>query len=114
MKKISIIILLAIALIVLSACNGNGEQNVVGEKYEMLATVKEVDDRITVEVLEAPHNNTGIFWIITGDTTSYFGKDGEKIKKGDINPGDKILITYGGQVLMSYPPQIVAYEIKKQ
>ena len=28
-----------------------------------------------------------------------------------INVGDKVEITYGGQVMMSYPPQIVAKKI---
>ena len=93
----------------------NGCQNdlneVEKEEFEMVAIVKNLDDRIEVEVIESDYA-FGIYWIITSEETKYLDKDDNIIFKEDIKVGDKIEITYNGQVMMSYPPQVVAHKIK--
>ena len=42
----------------------------------------------------------------------YADKNGTEISRSDLKPNMKIEITYGGQVMMSYPPQIVASKIQ--
>ena len=50
---------------------------------------------------------------ITSDSTVFCNSDGKKIKKSDLSVGDTVEIFYSGQVMMSYPPQIVAAKITK-
>ena len=66
---------------------------------------------IEVEVIESDYA-FGEYWVITPDDIPYTDKDGVAVSRADLKPGDKIEITYSGQVMMSYPPQIVAKAIK--
>lgn len=110
MKKALKYMLLALSLI--SVGNVAGCDGGVSERFVMTASVDNVADRIEVTVIEAPYGNTGPFWVITSEETVILGKDGKKIGREDINPGDKLEITWGGQVMMSYPPQIAALKIR--
>ncbi len=83
------------------------------DKFKLLAIVKNVGEKIEVEVIESDYA-FGEYWVITPSDIKYTDKNGEEISRADLNSGDKIEITYGGQVMMSYPPQIVATAIKKQ
>ena len=49
--------------------------------------------------------------VITGEQTDFYGRDGEHISRGALRVGDTVEIVYSGQVMMSYPPQIVARKI---
>ena len=42
----------------------------------------------------------------------YLDKNGNRTVKAFLKVGDTVEITYGGQVMMSYPPQIVALKIQ--
>ena len=91
---------------------GNGGDD--GEKmnrFDMRAVVNAVSEKIEVEVIEAEYAS-GIYWVITSDSTVFLDRNGNEIKKSDIKAGDVVEITYNGQVMMSYPPQIVALKIK--
>ena len=92
-----------------------GNQNPTGEQFVLKATVKSVSDphHIEVEVIESDYA-FGVYWVLTGADTVYIDASGNSIAKSDIKVGDTVKITYGGQVMMSYPPQIVAYKIEKQ
>ena len=109
MKRRGICILIAAALLLLFACEG---EEPVGEKFTLVGTVTELGDKIAVDIIEAPDGNSGIYLAITSDNTVYLDSKGDKISRGDIALGDKVTVTYSGQVMMSYPAQIVAYEIK--
>ena len=110
MKKIGFIALL-LMLPLLFACNNAEEEDMI-EGFEMKAVVTALGEKIEVDVTEAEYA-AGPFWIITSEETEFTDKNGKKISKDDIKIGDTVIITYNGQVMMSYPPQAVALAIKK-
>lgn len=114
MKKYTRLFLLLLALPLLFACgNGDGGGTTAGSgaDFGMTAKITAIGERIEVEVIEAPNGNTGPFWVITGEATAYRDQDGKAIRRQDLSVGDTVEIRYGGQVMMSYPPQIVAASI---
>ena len=106
-KRIAFLLLLAV-LLSLSSCNGEG--NGMDARFSMKATVEAVGEKIQVNVTEADYAY-GIHLVITAAETEYIGKNGERIERADIHPGATVEIRYSGQVMMSYPPQIVAARI---
>ncbi len=112
MKKFLITALGFALLPMLFACRG-GKEKTEAEKgeFKLLAIVKNVGEKLEVEVVESDYA-FGEYWVITPSDIKYTDKNGEEISRADLNSGDKIEITYGGQVMMSYPPQIVAKGIK--
>ena len=115
----------AIILILLSAvgCNaeksGNSDTNSptedegnAGESFTLKAVVKSTEEagRIEVEVIESDYA-FGIYWALINDKTAFCDSNGNAISADSVKAGDTIEITYGGQVMMSYPPQIVASKI---
>ena len=106
MKKLIVLALLFLAFPVVKA-RGEGE---LAGKVKMTAEVLSVGDRIHVNVIESKYT-FGEHIVITGENTKYFDVCGEKIHREDIKVGDRVEIFYNGQVMMSYPPQIVARKI---
>ena len=96
----------------LFSCKPDNEK-VKDEKneFKLLAIVKSTGETLEVEVIESDYA-FGEYWVITHEETKYTDKDGNSISREDLKPDAKIEITYGGPVMMSYPPQIVASEIK--
>ena len=131
MKRIPLYMILAICLLLLVGCqtgdsdkdetnepsenggsNGNTDGGTdEGEKFVLKANVIALSDKIEVEIVESDYA-FGIYWVITSEETEFYAKDGSAIEKSDIKVGDTVEIVYGGQVMMSYPPQIVARKIK--
>lgn len=105
MKKRLIAFVLLLGLLCLSSCAGEGEG--MQPTFKMKATVQSVGEKIQVEVIEAEYTS-GVHWVITGEKTEYRGTNGEVLTRADIHPGATVEILYNGQVMMSYPPQIVA------
>ena len=90
--------------------NEGGNMN-RGDYFMLKAVVQGVyDDRIEVEVIESDYA-FGIYWVRTGDHTSYSQADGSPATRSDIEAGQTIRISYNGQTMMSLPPQIVAHGI---
>ena len=110
-KKIFKGAMLFVALGVLSSCSASSGANEIGDGVSMVAVVDAVGERIEVTVTESEYTS-GVHWVITSDETAFFNKNGEKIEKSDVKVGDKVEIIYSGQVMMSYPPQIVARSVK--
>ena len=112
MKKFLMMVLGFAILPLLFSCKSENE-NKGDEKQEfkLLAIVKNVGERLEVEVIESDYA-FGEYWVLTHEETEYSDKGGNEISREDLKPEQKIEITYGGQVMMSYPPQIVASEIK--
>ena len=123
MKKL-ILLLLALSLIpFMFSCkkeetkkeneneNESEGENMQAPTFKMRAVVTIVGEHIEVEVIESDYA-FGVYWVLTSDSTEYIGKNGKKIKRTEIKAGDTIEISYGGQVMMSYPPQISAREIR--
>lgn len=93
--------------------NGGGNMN-RGDGFVLRAIVKAVhSDMIEVEVIESDYA-FGIYHVRTGPQTEYRNADGSSASRSDINAGDTVEITYSGQTMMSYPPQIVAWGINRQ
>ena len=106
MKRIVTSLFIVMSLFVLIACNNNS----LGDDYKMLAVITNIGDKIEVDVVES-EIATGPYWIITSNNTKFVDSKGVSIELTDLQIGDKVEILYGGQVMMSYPPQIVASKI---
>ena len=123
MKKTLLTILLFILTVsiasYLSSCNmsdsendddstdKNGDEDRPGSDFKMTAVITELNDKIAVDVIESEYTS-GIHWVNISEFTEFYAKDGSKITRGDLKVGDTVEILYSGQVMMSYPPQIVA------
>ena len=126
MKKILTTILLFIFALSLSSCSvfnnflskdtddndkdNSNDGSKPGSDFKMTAIITEVSDVIAVEVTESEYT-FGVHWVLISDATEFFGKNGETISRSDLKAGDTVEILYSGQVMMSYPPQIVAARI---
>lgn len=108
MKRLAGVILILIFSCFSMACAKN-----LGEDFKMVAKILNISDKIEVEVIESDVAD-GIYWVIVSDKTKYFDLEEKKIFKEDLKAGDIIEIYFGGQVMMSYPPQIVAGKIIKK
>ena len=93
--------------------NSDSEKNENQNKSEFVlkAIVKKVGEHIEVEVIESNYA-FGTYWILTPSTTVYYNANGSVINRQNIKVGDTVEISYSGQTMLSYPPQVVAYSIK--
>ncbi len=111
MKKIILIASVVLVLTLLVSCYlTEEEQNMEGVK--MTAVIKSIGDKIEVEVIEGEYEASGIYWVNVSFDTVYTNANNVRLSLSDLNVGDVVEITYGGQVMMSYPPQIVAVKIQ--
>ena len=114
MKKIALILsVLIISTFNLISCNVfRGDDDMVSEniKAEMVAEILEINDTILVEIKDSEYL-FGKCIIILHEDILYLSNSGSKITKSHLKVGDVIKIGYGGQVMLSYPPQVVAYTI---
>ena len=92
--------------------NMNNSTESRSDGFVMRARVDAVGDVIEVTVIDAPHGNTGVFWVLTSPSTQLMDADGTTVSASDITPGDTVKITYSGQVMLSYPPRIAAQKIE--
>ena len=112
MKKFLLTVLGFALLPTLFACKSSGDKTEAkNDEFKLTAIVKNVGEYLEVEIIESDYA-FGEYWVITSLDTEYSSADGEKITRSDLKSGDKIEIFYGGQVMMSYPPKIVAARIK--
>ncbi len=118
MKKIiAFLVLLMILSTATTSCTtaealgGNGASgDDQGQSFSLTGIVKDVSDRVEVEIIGSDYA-FGIYWVLVSDKTELVGADGAAISLSDIAVGDTVEIIYGGQTMMSYPPQIVARKI---
>ena len=111
MKRLLKALILLLALTALTACGTNDGANPEPvEGVKMTAKVTEVSDRLSVDVIESEYAY-GPYLVHIGDNAKIYGKGGNTISLSDVKVGDTVEITYSGQVMMSYPPQIVALRI---
>ncbi len=111
MKKGRLWAAILLCLLLLTSCKEKeGEE--MNTEFELLATVNEVvEHHIEVEVYDSDYA-FGTYWVLTGKETKYFDQEGNPITRDTLEAGEKIKISYGGQVMMSIPPQIVAGKIE--
>lgn len=126
-KFLSVFLILTLTLTLLISCTpnenkGEEEDESVGrnpiphsyngddeETFYLIGEVTAICDRIEVNVIEGEYAY-GIYWVHVGET-DIFDQDGNKIPLEDLEIGDVLEVTYNGQVMMSYPPQIVATKV---
>ena len=106
--------LLALALACVCACTAEEEADYEfpAEGFFMKARITAINDRIEVEVIESEYTS-GIIWVNTNEETPVLDENGKKIEISDLAVGDVIEIAYSGQIMMSYPGQIVGQAIRK-
>lgn len=105
MKKFLLILLSLILPCAFVSCN----KDEPGRVY-MTATVTALTEKLEVEVTKSNYTS-GTHLVIISDRTEIYNKNGEKVTRDAINIGDSLEIMYNGQVMLSYPPQIVAHKI---
>ena len=106
MKKVILSLFVVFSLLIYSSCGG------METKFKMRAVVRDVNEYIEVEVVDSEYAD-GIYWVRLSNECKYYVGDKE-IDSFELSVGDEIEIMYSGQVMMSYPPQIVAKEIRKK
>ena len=82
-------------------------------EFFMIAKIENLDEPFQVNVTEAEYAS-GPFWIVRSNNIVYADKNGNRIAMSDFKVGDTVKIYYSGQIMMSYPPQVVALKIVKQ
>lgn len=106
MKRIIKLLFSGLVSILLCSCTPGGS----GGSVRMLARVEGLGEKIEVSVLESEYTS-GPHLVIISDKTKIYSKDGKKVTRGVISVGNTLEIIYSGQVMLSYPPQIVAHTI---
>ncbi len=107
-----LIVLLA-AIMCLSSCKDTkGDKGDMDKNggVVMTARITEIGEYIVVEVLESEYT-FGPHWVITSEETEFESAAGKGITRADLRVGDTVEILYNGQVMLSYPPKIVAQKI---
>ena len=80
------------------------------DDFTMRGVVLGISDKIEIDVTEGEYAE-GIYHIIYSSAV-FLNAKGERVSVSDLSVGDKIEVTYGGQVMMSYPPQVAATVIR--
>ena len=113
MKKINILLLIMLSAFLLISCehNNTDDETIPVGGTKMSGVVTDVGDRIAILVSEGAYKDQPIHVLINSNT-SFLNKNGNKTTKDSINIGDKIDVTFSGQVMMSYPGQISAIKIE--
>ena len=106
MKKLILVCGMLLSSPMMFACRPAEPSN-----FTMIAQIQSINEKIEVNILTSEFMS-GHCLVITSDQTQFFNSTGNEISKSNLQIGNKIEITYSGQVMMSYPPQIVAYTIK--
>ena len=108
--------ILALSLLLVSICACQAEEDAVGEfpkdGFFMTARVIAINDRVEVEVIESEYIS-GLVWVNTNEDTLVLDENGQKTDVFALAADDVIRIAYSGQVMMSYPAQIVGNAIQK-
>ena len=113
MRKLMSILSFVLSLpLLFCACGGN--KDMPSTDFSLVAKITAVGDRIEAEIIESENGMQGPVWIITSEDTVYTTEAGKAIFRRDLAAGDVITVYYGGQVMMSYPPQVVAVGILKR
>ena len=108
-RFIFLILSFAMLAFTLGSCAKGGGNAEKGE-FSLVGTVKEIDEKILVEIEQSDYMS-GDMLLIVSKNTVVKNSSGDTISISDIKVGDKISASYNGQVMMSYPAQVSALEI---
>lgn len=93
-----------------SALKPNTDDEPASPSVEMEGTVTETGERLMVKVTKSKYTS-GPHIVLINDGTVITDANGNSLSLKDIKVGDRLKILYSGQVMLSYPPQIVALHI---
>lgn len=111
MKYFSKLAIIFLSLLLATSCVPH--EYVSGESdVTIIASITAINDKIEVEVEKSNNGIVGTYHVNIGSGTVYLDRDGNSISLSSLKVGDKIEITYAGQVMLSYPPQISAKKIQ--
>ena len=119
MRKTALIIFLALALCIFCSCEkAENADNATTEdtntatpsEYTLVGTVTAKNTRIELyadetEIMSGPYS------VIINDQTEFCYANGASATLDSVEIGDRVEITYNGQVMLSYPAQIVAQRV---
>ena len=74
----------------------------------MRARIVSIGEEIEVSVIEGQYGANGTYLVLTGEKTVYLDGKGGRTTREALRRGMTVTVTYGGQVMMSAPPRIVA------
>jgi hypothetical protein len=86
------------------------ENNIRDDHFVLMGRVTAVSDLLEIEVIDSDYA-FGIYWVLVFPQTLLCDSDGNTITLSDIKEGDIVEVTYSGQTMMSFPPQIAAQKI---
>ena len=106
-------ILALLSITMLLSCTKDSGTHVQNDTPEFIlkASVVELGEKLLIDVYEGEYAS-GEYLVIIPDFISITDNNGKNLTRGDIKVGDTLEIIYNGQVMMSYPAQIVARKIK--
>lgn len=108
MKRIFRLFPLLLCLPLLFACSPAPDDD--GSPF-LRGTVTSFDGELAIEVSEGSHGAAGPYWVILGESTRYYGKDGQEIPRPELKSGQSLEVHYNGQVMLSYPPKVAALSV---
>ncbi len=73
-------------------------------------TVTNVNSRIEM-IADETEITSGPYSVIINENTDFYFADGSAANFADVESGQKVEITFNGQVMLSYPAQIVAHKV---
>ena len=91
MKKIAFIASILLVLVLVTSCYiTEEEKNLEGVK--MTAIIKNIDEKIEVEVIEGQYGATGIYWVNFSDDTVFTNAEGVRLSVSSLKVGDTVEI----------------------
>lgn len=105
------ILILALVAMMLFATGCSRYEGPFSEKFVLKGVVTNVSSMLEIEVIESDYAY-GVYCVHINEDTKIQNSEGKTISLSDIHPGDTVEITYNGQTMLSYPPQIVAHKVK--
>ena len=113
MRKFNVLLLIILSSFLLISCdvNNTDDESIPSGGAKMAGVVTDIGDRIAILVTDEVYKDQPMH-ILINDKTTFFDSNGHKTTKESIKVGDSIVVTYSGQVMMSYPGQISAIKIE--
>lgn len=106
----ALLALLSISMFLSCTADAHGAAQDIAPSFVLKANVLELGQKVLIDVYEGEYAS-GEYLVIIPEDISITDKNGKNLTRGDIKVGDRLEIVYNGQVMMSYPAQIVARKI---
>ena len=81
------------------------------ERFILRGVVLSTEERLMIEVIESEYAFGEYVVLLNGDT-QFADREGKPSSPAALAAGQTVEVVYGGQVMMSYPPQIVARAVQ--